>query len=403
MSLSKPKYTPSYDFPEEILSEIFKRLPVKSVLRCGAVQKSWYHIIRSRMFVTLHLNHQKLTAHDNPRYLLFHNVKTHMFTVYSDDNQFQEYCSVEYPFDFDINEWYALSNGLVCVSSMAFRKPNYDPNLYIWNPLVQIYTPLGVSPLSVFTHEEIGWMAGYLPEVDDYVVVNVVKLEPDPSDPDDPGSPDPYEIDPHSAVIGVYSLKTRSWKAIYQDDFLIFGMCTDQSVFVNGTAFWVATDFDQQYIMYFNTRTEVLRRILVPDWFGLQDRQLDYPVFHQFGQSIAYFVLNDESRHLDIWVLKEDEIDVFSWEKLMSVDLSENVRADVLGLRNSGEPILTKSNNLISYDLDTHEPYEFISSCDCLTLNFSYKKGSKPPFIIKPFVETLLWRDKRKCIALGTC
>ena len=41
----------------------------------------------------------------------------------------------------------------------------------------------------------------------------------------------------------------------------------------------------------------------------------------------------------------------------MSVGLSEDVLADVLGTRNNGEPILAKSNNLISYDLDTHKPY----------------------------------------------
>ena len=65
MSLSKPKKKPSYYFPEEILSEVFKRLPVKYVLRCSAVQKSWYHIIKSPLFISQHCNHQKMTAHVN--------------------------------------------------------------------------------------------------------------------------------------------------------------------------------------------------------------------------------------------------------------------------------------------------------------------------------------------------
>lgn len=68
------------------------------------------------MFVTLHLNHQKLTVHDNPRYLLFHNINTHLLTVCSNDQQCQEYCKLEYPSDFDDNGWLAIANGLICIS-----------------------------------------------------------------------------------------------------------------------------------------------------------------------------------------------------------------------------------------------------------------------------------------------
>ena len=84
----------------------------------------------------------------------------------------------------------------------------------------------------------------------------------------------------------------------------------------------------------------------------------------------------------------------FLGKKKMSIRLGENVRAKVLGTRNNDEPILqAKSNKLISYDLDTHEPYDFIKSCDRLTPSYLYKKGSKSPFSISPFVETLVFLD----------
>ncbi|KAK1371805.1 F-box domain-containing protein [Heracleum sosnowskyi] len=410
MSLSKHnKYMPTYDFPEEILSEIFKSLPVKYLLRCLSVQKSWYHLIKSPMFVSLHLNHQKLTVHDNPKYLLFHNTKNHTFTVCTDDVQCQEYCKLEYPFEFNGHEWCALSNGLICISSVLFRKPYYDPDIHIWNPLVQIRKTIRESPHSILTPEEIDWKAlafGYLPEVNDYVVVVAVKLEPDPPDPSDPDPPDPYEFNPNTVSIGVFSLNTSSWNFYFQDDVYICAILTDRSVFVNGIAFWVAENFSgYRVVMYFDTKTEIMRDILVPDWLRIEERQFNdpfiYPLFYPYNQSIAYFGKNDESRHLDMWVLKQDMIDEFSWEKKMSVSLSENVWADVLGIRNNGDIILAKSNNLISYDLDTHEPYDFVNSCDCLTPSShyfktpssSYEEGFKPPFLITPFVETLLWRD----------
>ncbi|KAK1371534.1 hypothetical protein POM88_037626 [Heracleum sosnowskyi] len=97
--------------------------------------------------------------------------------------------------------------------------------------------------------------------------------------------------------------------------------------------------------------------------------------------------------HLDIWVLKDDMVDENSWEKKMSVKLGENVWAEVLGTRNNGEPILAKSNNLIAYDLDTHEPYDFVESCDRLTPCYHHEEGSRAPLVIRPFVETLALLD----------
>ncbi|KAK1371791.1 hypothetical protein POM88_037883 [Heracleum sosnowskyi] len=224
MSLSKMR---SYDFPEEILSELFIRLPVKYLLRCRAVQKSWYHLTKSPIFMSLYISYQKMTAH----YLLFHDVNNAVMTEI---------------------EW----------SALAF---------------------------------------GFSPEVDDYVVVHVVKpsvtCAPDfgPYDED-------YEQYPNTVVIGVYSLNTNSWKKICQDK------------------------------------------------------------------------------------VNDDKVGGFSWKKKMSVGLSENVPAEVLGIRNNGEPILAKSNNLISYDLDTHEPYYFVEST-----TYSYREeGSRSPYVISPFVETLV-------------
>ncbi|KAK1371802.1 hypothetical protein POM88_037894 [Heracleum sosnowskyi] len=338
MSLSKHKKMPTYDFPEEILSEIFKRLPVKYVLRCGAVQKSWYYLVRTPMFLTLHLNHQTMIAHNNPRYLLFHNTNTHLLTFCSDDKQCQEYCSIEYPFDFDNHEWYALSNGLICISSMSYRELDYDYNIFICNPLVQMCQMLPVSRLSEYYSNEIEWKAlafAFLPEVNDYVVVHVVKLEtvfPDDSDQDSPDYLQLLNYISNTVMIGVYSLNTGSWKISSQDDVKITWVWTEQSVYVNGTAFWIGEDYAaDQLVIQFDTKTEILREISVPEKFVVQERQ--HPIIHPFGKSIAYFVEDAEFRHLDMWILKEDMIDEFSWENIISVNLSENVWADVLGIR----------------------------------------------------------------------
>ncbi|KAK1371535.1 hypothetical protein POM88_037627 [Heracleum sosnowskyi] len=224
MSLSKHAKIPSYDLPEELLSEIFKRLPVKYVLRCRAVQKSC----------------------------------THLYTVRSDDSQSQEYCTFEYPHDLPPYAWIIPDSPL----------PRFSIKEFMWNALA----------------------FGFLPEVNDYVVVHVVKprstAQPYEIDLDD----DPYESYLHSVKIGVYSLKTNSWKEISQDKVFVDYMHTNRPVFVNGTAFWVGYNSDAEYqlVMYFDTKTNILGQVAVPNWMMPHLRQSHTPNILLSGQSIAY-------------------------------------------------------------------------------------------------------------------
>lgn len=48
-----------YDLPKELLAEILKRLPVKYILRCRCVQRSWHSLIQSPTFITYHFDYQK--------------------------------------------------------------------------------------------------------------------------------------------------------------------------------------------------------------------------------------------------------------------------------------------------------------------------------------------------------
>ncbi|KAK1385721.1 hypothetical protein POM88_023456 [Heracleum sosnowskyi] len=147
MSSSKHKNMPSYNFPEDILSEILKRLPVKYVLSCSSVQKSWYRLVKTPIFITLHTDHHKMpTTHennDNPKYLFFLNMRDHLLTVRFDDVQCQEYGTLKYPLDLPNHAWYALANGLTCVSSMF----DQGDSLYYFNQRSNVLShgPLPVS------------------------------------------------------------------------------------------------------------------------------------------------------------------------------------------------------------------------------------------------------------------
>lgn len=371
-----------YDLPEELLAEILKRLPVKYILRCRCVQKSWHFLIQSPIFITLQLNYQNPTSasHHHYRYLFFQNQFATELTVRFDDVQCQEYCKIQFPPGLPMDAWFAASYGLVCVSSTLKFDDDYNRNIYLWNPLIQKYKTLPDSPLP----SKQGWdewealAFGFVPEVNDYVVVHIIKTCLHPT--------------PHSLIIGVYSLNSNSWKKFRRDNVFITRLFSDDNdfVFINGAAYWVGVNFDKNKIlMCFDTKTDILSEISLPDW--VEHDQI--PVIYQFGQSIAYFVWEYRVHHFDMWVLKDHPINEFIWEKKMCVSVSEDVRPEVLGVRNNGEPILAKSNNFITYDLDSHEANDLVDSWDRWTPESPYEEGYVPRYVISPFVESLVLFD----------
>ncbi|KAK1400523.1 F-box domain-containing protein [Heracleum sosnowskyi] len=371
------------DLPKELLAEILVRLPVKYILRCRCVLKSWNSFIKSPVFVGLQLDYQKqlISAHHNhhyPKYLLFQNRVTFDLTLRFDRVKCEKYCILQFLPGFSVNTWFALAYGLICASTILDDDKFYNRNIYLWNPLVNKYKTIPDSPLPCKQNWK-AWEAlafGFLPEVNDFVVIHIIK----------PCLP----VHPHSVVIGVYSLNTDSWKKSSQDNVFISGISGnhDDVVFVNGAAFWVGANSNKKKtLMCFDTKTDILSEISLPDSVAYEPF---VPVIHPFGQSIAYFIWKEGVIHFDMWVLKYAHMNEFTWEKKMCVTPSEDVEEEVLGVRNNGDPILAKSKHLISYNLDSHQAYGFVHSRDRWTPNCPYEEGHGPPYVIRPFVESLV-------------
>ncbi|KAK1371771.1 F-box domain-containing protein [Heracleum sosnowskyi] len=370
------------DLTEDLLAEILKLLPVKYILRCRCVQKSWYYLVKSDMFITLELNYQKMNHSLHPKYLFFENAYTGALTLRYDDVHCQEYCTPKYPLGLsDKFAWRALSYGLICVSTMLTPLLRFaTQKIYLWNPLVQKYKTLPDSPIS---NTETQWKAlafGFVPEINDYIVVHIVK----PCLHLGHGKPDP-----HSVVIGVYSLNTNSWRKICQDKVFVRRVDRFDIVFINGAAFWTGVSLNKhKIILCYDTKTDILREISLPKWVS---HSAGIPILHVFGQSIAYFVWEYGYDYFDMWILKYVSVNEFSWEKKMSISPNyKDIRVEVLGVRNNGEPILARSYNLISYNLDNHMAKDFLHSWNSWIPYPYYEEGFAPPFFIRPFVESLV-------------
>ncbi|KAK1371630.1 hypothetical protein POM88_037722 [Heracleum sosnowskyi] len=180
-----------HDLPMELVAEILKRLPVKYILRCRGVQKSWHSLIQSHFFITLQLNYQKnniitttTASHHLYKYLFFDVSLPIKLAVRFDDVQCREYCKIQLPPSLPKYAWFAASYGLVCVSSaLKLDTVDYNRNIYLWNPLIQKYKMLPESPLpSNRDEEEWADLAfGFVPEVNDWFTLSSLVCTPPPT------------------------------------------------------------------------------------------------------------------------------------------------------------------------------------------------------------------------------
>ncbi|GFS45398.1 hypothetical protein Acr_00g0095880 [Actinidia rufa] len=55
--------------PQEVLIDVFTRLPTKNLLRCTCICKSWHSLITNPSFISTHLNRLQTIPHNNAHHL----------------------------------------------------------------------------------------------------------------------------------------------------------------------------------------------------------------------------------------------------------------------------------------------------------------------------------------------
>ncbi|XP_068328019.1 putative F-box protein At5g52610 [Pyrus communis] len=221
-------------FPVEILFEIFLRLPLKCLIRCCRVCKSWCSLIKSSAFIAIHLSRSSLipsnhkTQNDGFDQLLLINQGNNFYSLYYGDNPnpnpnpkpaFQCACSglnVPLVVKFGVPaRMVGTCNGVTC--------PSWYPRggTIIWNPSVRNHTHT------------------------------------------------PFAVE-------VYSLARGSWKSLgaaVLPGYGKLGGVSSKSVLVNGTLHWVQLrdkeeqEHGQQHInvMSFDLSTELFGEIMMPE------------------------------------------------------------------------------------------------------------------------------------------
>ncbi|KAK4280096.1 hypothetical protein QN277_011766 [Acacia crassicarpa] len=270
--------------PENIMFNILKRLPVKSLIRFQCVCKHWKNLFKTSSFVNDHLHH---SSAQNPSLLFKPNSNCqplHLSLIDGEINALE----VQIPPligslpDVTIE---GSCNGLLCIATDMSKK-----SLFLWNPAIREVRQVPATRRSKFPRSNCIVGFGFSEIVDDYKIVKTYAGR-------------------DNVITGVklYSLRTDSWKDIE------FGSLEglellNYSVNVNGVIFWSAVDSGCNLIVSFDIATEVFTLIRIPTSSCLPD----ITVFEDKFAILYLFPILDNPNDglyysIDLSVLEEDK------------------------------------------------------------------------------------------------
>lgn len=340
--------------PDELITKILVRLPVKSLIRFKSVCKSWFSLISDNHFANSHF---QVTAATHTLRILFLTATPEfryiaVDSLFTDDYNEPVPLNPNFPlpeFEFDL-EIKASCRGFIYVHTCS--------EAYIWNPstgfLRQIPFPPNVSNL-------IFYGFGYDESTYDYLVVSVSYV-----------------------YLGIFSLRANAWNEIVSPTHLPF--CSKSSPFVyplvesvfNGAIHWLAFNYDthEYLVVAFELVERKLVEIPLPDDFDHGYTVCGLWVCRGF---LSLWVMVDEDT-VDIWVMKEYKVQS-SWTKtlvLTTYDTIHNV--SLVCCTTSGDIVGTDSRTgLVRYD----EEGEFLE-------HTYYCKDSRNGFRLAMYTESLL-------------
>lgn len=319
------------NLPFEIIDDILRRLPVKSVKRFRAVAKSWCSLIDSERFIKLHLLHS-LNSNSN------RNLIIGGLGVYSVDlDSLDKAHVIKPPFYYrSVNGISNSCNGIVLVMS--------GPPV-LWNPFTRDYKVLPACSTEFTTPIEsyckVAYGFGYDSRNDDYKVVRVAEFR--------------HKI-AHiwmASEAKIYSLKSNSWRKIDDFPYPLPFLRGNWRVHVNGALHTLVEDTDAApVIMAFNVETEKhYPAVMLPPGVRIQG-----------GVDINLDVLDGclsvvcTNRHrCVIWVMKDYGVKE-SWTKLLSIgppSIERNDFVKPLVYSKDGDKVLLNCDDkrLVWYDL----------------------------------------------------
>ncbi|KAK4259924.1 hypothetical protein QN277_006202 [Acacia crassicarpa] len=279
--------------PDEIITNILKRLPVKSLIRFQCVCTHWKNLIKNPSFIADHLQQ---SGHQNSSLLLleWNRRDVHWRLLLLDCGM--QVREIEKAFWIDslaVARIIGSCNGLLCVEIRQYNK--FPPSLLVWNPATKEIRHLPRSSVGCFDyHDDCVTGFGFSPIANNYKIVRTyAKL--------------------HDATnrVEVFSLSRGSWKEIDLGNLKGVKLYSE-TVTANGEIFWFGIklgakegSYDGEVIVSFDIAKEVFTLMPKPNLDYCADESL---TVYENKLAILCEIDGDDDESSDLiglWVMEE--------------------------------------------------------------------------------------------------
>ncbi|GLT71606.1 hypothetical protein SLA2020_436110 [Shorea laevis] len=324
--------------PEDLIVDIFAKLPVKSLIRFTCLSKSCYQAISDPQFFRLHLRHSNqsnkqflLQVSDSPLNLQSLSFCHHQLL--------REPATLEQQIPLPSHlRWKMVGscNGVLCLTA----SPQPVHYLVILNLTIKKLKRVLFPNLEYsLNHTEIGF--GFDSCTSDFKIVIIFQ-----------------EIDSKRwRQVQVYSLRQNSWKVLSNVPNFLYKLYVPQVV-VNGAFYWVVKPGNSvcYSILTFDFTDETFKEIKMPDCF-----YEDLAYFYQFDSlgevkgklSLLHFDVNSSADvSLEMWMMEDS-----GWVRQFVVNVGQLDAPICLAINDEVMLLSTLSNvgRILSCDLKTLE------------------------------------------------
>ncbi|KAI5640291.1 hypothetical protein M9H77_00240 [Catharanthus roseus] len=314
------------NLPQDALTEILLRLPVKSLIRFKCVSKSWFSLLTSPLFIDMHLKFSltrddefvliKRFVNDDTTHetLLSLHINDESLSVLVSDLEIPSF--IDEPPYYHVPELMGSCNGIICLF--------YYDNFILFNPAtrqIRIIPPHPPCPEDFFRICEC-WGFGFDTATDDYKIVIISRLEIENPLNDTDIEFLNQDSDHHEARI--YSLRMDSWKELdYVPPKIRSFRPNGFDLFFNNRIHW--TEW-APYILSLDISTEVFHKFGYPKANEISSYGRYYKSLAVINNTLT-LILYDSHRSsnshfleqfIDVWIMKEYSNEE-SWSKQYSI------------------------------------------------------------------------------------
>ncbi|KAJ6332960.1 hypothetical protein OIU77_008920 [Salix suchowensis] len=329
--------------PEDLIQEILFKLPIKSLVRCTSLCRTWNSLIKSPAFISKHLQR---TDHQSLFLLrLYSKEREEQYSLRLDNQDFNEHMQLHFPFESFESYFHVIGscNGLICLAKVIRR---FTVSFIFWNPLIQKYVNIEPRILG-HLYSFVGF--GYDSRANDYKLIRMVNSQKSKF------------LSENFPKMELYSLNEGSWRSIPQTAPLRYD--TDQhfsSAFLNGVVHWIANRADQHegihnVVLGFDMSDEIFLEIALPSCLdNVRPSCLSLLVYKESSISVcqASFL---SSVQFHIWVMKEYGV-VESWNQLVLTFGAQGEGIPrALGIRKEELLMEKKRGWIVSGDLESQQ------------------------------------------------